>query len=581
MSDICKQMFHFQKMRRRYGCTRCKRHQMFQLKCLSAVVFLSFCTNISTSDFIYPHFHDTTGLVFNGSAFTSSCANAEETANAGNTDTRYRVDSEQLVSKQEVKTNPKAEESTDFAVFGHRDEFVGEPTEECDIRVRLTPSEPFMIGSMWYRQPVEVYSGFECGFRFQMTDHSRKCNYVKDQSFGINQYKSCRVHGGDGFAFVIHGNELGHAALGEGGKYLGCLRNSLAVEFDTWYNPEMGDLIYDHVSVHLSGPDVYLPTASHQLGSNKQHSLADGKEHIARIRYYPTIQTDMLSKFTATPSVLPFLKDAGELKRLGTLAVWVDSMEGAPSFAIPLNLNTALSLAEGAAYIGFTSSTGQFWEKHDIMGWYCCEEPPCMTAKRIGIPLVATETTHYDNAANSPDNTVDYNSSSKNFHHPDPIVHGNNANMVSNFQRAGGLSEPHALHKEDELSSNYPTSNEETNRSQYTSNTSEAFDEQILTDSFHSHAWYEAQRAEMKQRLKDEREALNQHQLKSLTEEHTQQMADLVAVHKAILDRQREQQLLSPAVEQSILLRQKEVIKQLELFQAEQIRRHNEQTNSY
>ena len=70
-------------------------------------------------------------------------------------------------------------------------------------------------------------------------------------------YESCAVHGGDGFAFVIHRDRNETAAIGNPGRELGYggIANSLAVEFDTWYNPDTNttttgvDMIVDHVSL--------------------------------------------------------------------------------------------------------------------------------------------------------------------------------------------------------------------------------------------------------------------------------------------------------------------------------------------
>jgi hypothetical protein len=382
--------------------------------------------------------------VFNGDAITSSCANDtkfaygdihstnRESIQTGLTAVRYSQDV-QLLKKEEAITNPRGETNDAHATFGHRDDFVGEPLTECDVRVRLTPSEPFKKASMWYRQGIEVYSGFECGFRFHMSDLSRRCNYVRDRNFGTKQYKSCRVHGGDGFAFVVHGHVNGTSTLGEGGKHMGYGRidNSLVVEFDTWYNPEQGDIFYDHVSLHnlpADGGDGDFSTdgaQESQLGTSRPHSLADGREHTARVRYFPEIRYDMLDKFTASSSTLRLLKDAGEMKRVGTLAVYVDDMTE-PSFAVPLNLNHALNLPQGTAFVGFTASTGSFWEKHDILGWYCCEEPPCLTANRIGMPLMSSD----EYLHGEPQSTMDYHKHSMNLHEPRPPLHADNSEMV-------------------------------------------------------------------------------------------------------------------------------------------------------
>jgi hypothetical protein len=110
-----------------------------------------------------------------------------------------------------------------------------------------------------------------------MTDLTRSCATVRDRSFSTMHHKvwrarvraasrvvvprahthtcaraarqSCMVHGADGFAFVLHGDSNETRTLGEGGEGMGYagIRNAIAVEFDTWYNPDAGDLFVDHV----------------------------------------------------------------------------------------------------------------------------------------------------------------------------------------------------------------------------------------------------------------------------------------------------------------------------------------------
>ena len=65
------------------------------------------------------------------------------------------------------------------------------------------------------------------------------------------------------------------------------------------------------------------------------------------------------------------MMDNGPMHRLGTLVVWVDDMIK-PIVAIPINLSATLELDRGA-FVGFTSSTGRSWQKHDITSWRFCE----------------------------------------------------------------------------------------------------------------------------------------------------------------------------------------------------------------
>lgn len=167
-------------------------------------------------------------------------------------------------------------------VFGHRDEFDLAATAGCSSRLRLTPSHPSKAGSVWYQSRVPVLKGFETTFSWKITDHSVECTDYVDRSFSQNVHKSCTVHGGDGFAFVLHGDPAEASALGGDGEQLGYggISNSLAVEFDTWTNvdTQTDDIFQDHISVHSGGPLLpNSPGKSTSLGYWRPYDIADGK----------------------------------------------------------------------------------------------------------------------------------------------------------------------------------------------------------------------------------------------------------------------------------------------------------------
>ena len=304
----------------------------------------------------------------------------------------------------ETSTNDPSESdyiASALSVFGHREAFAESPDpRRCDLRMRygqlsvtqlptaqhplrdthrLTPSKPYKQGAVWRRSPVPLSGGFEAGFSFQISDHSRVCRRVRDKAFSTRLYESCMVHGGDGFAFVLHNDANRTKALGVDGERLGYtgIRNAIAVEFDTWYNPDIGDLFHDHISLQASGP--LAPLASNQsqlMGAARPHPLADGKVHSVKLQYFPHLKYELLEHFSATPQLVPFLKDAGESRRIGTFVVYIDNMT-TPLTAVPINLNVAMDLPDGQAYVGFTASTGKAWERHDMLSWYFCEYPGC------------------------------------------------------------------------------------------------------------------------------------------------------------------------------------------------------------
>lgn len=167
---------------------------------------------------------------------------------------------------------------------------------------------------------------------------------------------------------------------GNGGQMgFGGIPNSLAIAFDTWQNQGEDRLGVDHVSIQSLGTAANNALEAGLLGVPKAHTLADGEVHMARITYYGELKSDYFDKLVASDSLLPYLKDNGEQKRVGTLLVYLD--EGietdTPLMALPINLSLLLKLPIDKAFVGFTSSTGRFYAKHDILSWVWCDQPPC------------------------------------------------------------------------------------------------------------------------------------------------------------------------------------------------------------
>ncbi|EEY66956.1 uncharacterized protein PITG_17841 [Phytophthora infestans T30-4] len=246
-------------------------------------------------------------------------------------------------------------------MLGHRDVFeASEEKRRCPVRLRLTASQPHQVSSVWYTQQLPVLQGFETRFTFQITDQSKRCFEVKDQNFGLHEYRSCA------------GSNMGFSGL----------QNSLAVEFDTWYNDENAgeDSFYDHVAIYSRGQDSNRDSESARISAAAVHDLADGKVHVVKIRYYPELRYNYMPYFSATENLAKFIKDVSEGRRVGTLLVFMDNgiNDDKPILAIPINLAATLRLDSDEAFVGFTASTSSSWQKHDVLGWYYCTEPPCL-----------------------------------------------------------------------------------------------------------------------------------------------------------------------------------------------------------
>jgi hypothetical protein len=359
---------------------------------LSLLLLLALLTDVSISDFVYADFNETAGLKFNGAAGTSNCFNNSLNNYGDNQGVSDRFTEEQpkeigettaIVSESFVETNVEStntETTETLAGFIHRNDQKSSP-KSCKVRSRLTPSGPSKAGSMWFIDPAPVVNGFDTFFTFQVSDHSKQCTFNKDQYLSIAHHRTCSVHGADGFAFVIQLTPETTAALGGVGEQMGFggIANSLAVAFDMWQNPGKDTMHTDHISIQSKGRLPNDALEEGLLGAPRSASLADGNVHLARITYYSDLQSRYFDQLVASDSLLPYLKDNGEQKRIGTLVVFLDEgvESDTPIMALPINLSLLLDLPIDKAFVGFTSSTGRFYEKHDILSWTFCDQQPC------------------------------------------------------------------------------------------------------------------------------------------------------------------------------------------------------------
>jgi hypothetical protein len=146
----------------------------------------------------------------------------------------------------------------------------------CGPSLRLTGSHARLRGAVWYARQMNVGEGFDTAFSFRISNPSLRCINLH----GV--YDRCRSRGADGFAFVIHNSSP--SAVGKGGKNMGYggINNSLAVEFDTYYNYDELEPYDNHVSIHTRGQN--FPNSPNQIYSiahtNCVPDLTDGIIHV-------------------------------------------------------------------------------------------------------------------------------------------------------------------------------------------------------------------------------------------------------------------------------------------------------------
>jgi len=149
----------------------------------------------------------------------------------------------------------------------------------CGPSLRLTGSHPKVKGAVWYARQMNVGEGFDTSFTYRISNPSVSCINLN----GI--YDRCRSRGADGFAFVIQGSSP--VAIGKGGQNIGYggIHNSLAVEFDTYFNYEELEPYDNHVSIHSRGSD--FPNSPNQIYSfahtNRVPDLTEQDIHVRSV----------------------------------------------------------------------------------------------------------------------------------------------------------------------------------------------------------------------------------------------------------------------------------------------------------
>ena len=197
--------------------------------------------------------------------------------------------------------------------------------------LRLTAAQRHQAGAAWFEEKQKLTGGFESSFEFRLTGQG-----------GLGA-------GADGLAFVLQNS--GPDALGSpgsaGGFALGDVQRygrspgipqSIAIFFDTHRNPELQDPSDNYIAVCTAGTPRQMHWPPPRLAYTRKLALIlkDGKVHVVRIAYQPPILTVTL--------------------------------DGQAVLTSPVDLSSVVD-RDGAAYAGFTASTGNGFENHDILTW--------------------------------------------------------------------------------------------------------------------------------------------------------------------------------------------------------------------
>ncbi|MEM6732870.1 MAG: L-type lectin-domain containing protein [Myxococcota bacterium] len=168
--------------------------------------------------------------------------------------------------------------------------------EEC---IRLTPDEPYVSGSAWYRAPIDLRRPFEMKMKLVLGE--------KD------------LEGADGIVFVFHPT-MQTGFRGEGMGFAG-LTPSLGLEVDTYQNFHLNDPAADHLALMVNGQSLHLDG---QLKPIVSGNLEDGRRHPLRITWSPAeglrVFLDQRLRATFPPDVVKSTFDSASIVYWGMTA---------------------------------------------------------------------------------------------------------------------------------------------------------------------------------------------------------------------------------------------------------------------
>jgi hypothetical protein len=202
--------------------------------------------------------------------------------------------------------------------------------------VRLTSTDQFSTGAVWFKDKLPIQNGFDVRFAFRLADGND--NGQADRG----------PQGADGVVFALQ--NLYPSPIGRPGDGIGYdeMPHSIAVEFDSYLNPAFSDPAGSHVAVQVGDGNMirawhvapYLKGVEYE---GVPSFVADGSVYYARVR----LSGQRLSVYCSTQRDL--LKEP---------VLVVDG----------LNVDSILSVGtDGGVYFGFTSATGRSSETHDLL----------------------------------------------------------------------------------------------------------------------------------------------------------------------------------------------------------------------
>lgn len=213
--------------------------------------------------------------------------------------------------------------------------------------LRVTPAFDGQAGSFFSTNKVSLATGasFSTYFKFQFTNPDTGfCDHIDGLGCGA-----------DGLVFVVQtvANNVGGAGGGIG--YAG-VSNSVGIEFDSWYNGELGDQSSNHVGIDTNG----------SLSSLKQRFVSEADFNAGNI-------WNAWVDYNATTTLIEVRLSTGGARPTDAF--------------LSTNIDLATTLGSNEAFIGFTSGTGASNANHDVLSWQLANDyQPIDPGNRVPLP---------------------------------------------------------------------------------------------------------------------------------------------------------------------------------------------------
>lgn len=209
--------------------------------------------------------------------------------------------------------------------------------------LRVTPAIDGQAGSFFSTNKVSLAAGasFSTYFKFRFTNP----DLAFCDGFGC---------GADGLVFVVQtvANNVGGAGGGIGYAGIG---NSVGIEFDSWYNPELGDINSNHVGINRNG----------SLGSLTQKAVTEADFNGGDI-------WSAWVDYNATTTLIEVRLTTGAARPADAFLAY--------------NLDLAATLGDTQAFVGFTSGTGASHANHDVLFWQLADNFEPIDPNKVPAP---------------------------------------------------------------------------------------------------------------------------------------------------------------------------------------------------